>query len=928
MDNCGRENEKWDEIPYLDLFYYLGQKTEWQKECGIMALKVEDSQYECSGCKTWEVCMKCAAKSSRREEDLSLAIAPSAPPLSRERLGQERDEVESDTDEEEDEREVTDFDDSPGSQGNIQTPAASNSQARSPNKQRTPIAARTRHGRRNNEGPHMIAPLREAMGPQGGRVLIKVPFSPGDLVIWKQSAGSYREDPERVTRVVKMVIKTQNPDWNDLQVLLDTIMDSTEKEMVLRATKERAREEIKLRRSREQGYEGTVDELVPSDDPEWNPNSADGYRAIRKYQELLVEGVRTGMPKTLNWSKLYSVRQEKNESPSAFLERLKETARRYTNLEIDEEPGGRVKLEIPDEEIGKIFVIQEVDPTPIPDEISNAVVPWDRGTCVNLTIALLNMLGQAGYRVSKEKAQLVRKSVLYLGCELAQGQRHLGTNRVEAICSIPLPRSHQELRSFLGMVGWCRLWILNFGLIAKPLYEALKEPQLDWTPVRKKAFLDLKQALKEAPALGLPDLNKDFQLYVYERQKLALGVLTQKLGSWKRPVGYFSKQLDAVSTGWPPCLRAVAATVLLIQEAWKLTLGRKIDVYVPHMVMAVLEQKGSHWLSSSRMLQYQAILREQDDVQLQTTSHLNPAEFLRSEVIEDELVHDCVEMIEQVYSSRQDLKDEPLDTADWELFTDGSSFVENGTRYAGYSVVTVFQVIEARALTPGTSAQKAEIIGLTRALILSTGRKVNIWTDSKYAFGVVHIHGALWRERGLLSSQGTAIKHQEEVVALLDAVHKPEQVAVMHVRGHQKEDGKIFRGNRLADAAAREAARQVWTQMALIPTRTNPANPYLQQPPRYSREDEKLAALLKANKNATGWYVTNTGQVVVPSWIMKAILVAEHNKSHWGAEALVKFLKSEIVSNRMLSLAKRVNAMCSNPQRLEGERYSGTDLFP
>lgn len=180
----------------------------------------------------------------------------------------------------------------------------------------------------------MIAPLREAMGPQGERVLIKVPFSPGDLVIWKQSAGSYREDPERVARVVKMIIKTQNPDWNDLQVLLDTIMDSTEKEMVLRATRERAREEIRLQRTRE-----TVDELVPSDDPGWNPNNAEGYRAIRKYQDLLIEGVRTGMPKTLNWSKLYSIRQEKNESPSAFLERLRETARRYTNLEIDEEPG-------------------------------------------------------------------------------------------------------------------------------------------------------------------------------------------------------------------------------------------------------------------------------------------------------------------------------------------------------------------------------------------------------------------------------------------------------------------------------------------------------------------------------------------------------------------------------------------------------------
>lgn len=75
--------------------------------------------------------------------------------------------------------------------------------------------------------------------------------------------------------------------------------------------------------------------------------------------------------------------------------------------------------------------------------------------CVELTIKLLNMLGQAGYRVSKEKAQLIKNSVIYLGCEITQGQRRLGVNRIEAICAIPLPRNHQELRSFLGMVGWC-----------------------------------------------------------------------------------------------------------------------------------------------------------------------------------------------------------------------------------------------------------------------------------------------------------------------------------------------------------------------------------------------------------------------------------------------------------------------------------------
>ncbi|XP_032532904.1 uncharacterized protein LOC116781316 [Chiroxiphia lanceolata] len=246
------------------------------------------------------------------------------------------------------------------------------------------------------------------------------------------------------------------------------------------------------------------------------------------------------------------------------------------------------------------------------------------------------------------------------------------------------------------------------------------------------------------------------------------------------------------------------------------------------------------------MLQYQALLREQDDVELKITNHLNPAEFLRSTKEEGVLEHDCVETIEQVYASRKDLKDKPLTDPDWELYTDGSSFVENGTRYAGYAVVTLQQVIEAKALPPGTSAQKAEIWALVRALILSQGRRVNIWTDSKYAFGVVHVHGALWKERGLLTSQGTSIKHREEILQLLEAIHKPSAVAIMHVRGHQTDPGREFQGNRQADQAAKQAAREVWTQMALLPVRNNPAIAYMEEKPYYSQEDEKLAQITEA----------------------------------------------------------------------------------
>ena len=70
-------------------------------------------------------------------------------------------------------------------------------------------------------------------------------------------------------------------------------------------------------------------------------------------------------------------------------------------------------------------------------------------------------------------------------------------------------------------------------------------------------------------------------------------------------------------------------------------------------------------------------------------------------------------------------------------YTDGSSFVLDGRRRAGYAVASNFETIEAKPL-PGTSAQLAELIALTRALELGKGKRVAIYTDSKYVFLVLH----------------------------------------------------------------------------------------------------------------------------------------------------------------------------------------------
>ena len=66
--------------------------------------------------------------------------------------------------------------------------------------------------------------------------------------------------------------------------------------------------------------------------------------------------------------------------------------------------------------------------------------------------------------------------------------------------------------------------------------------------------------------------------------------------------------------------------------------------------------------------------------------------------------------------------DTPLDNPGMEIFPDSSSFVQDGKRKVGYTLVNAEQVLEAKSLPQGTSAQLAELVALTGALELSKGQ--------------------------------------------------------------------------------------------------------------------------------------------------------------------------------------------------------------
>ena len=137
--------------------------------------------------------------------------------------------------------------------------------------------------------------------------------------------------------------------------------------------------------------------------------------------------------------------------------------------------------------------------------------------------------------------------------------------------------------------------------------------------------------------------------------------------------------------------------------------------------------------------------------------------------------------------------EDPLTNPEEIWYTDGNSFILDGKRRARYAVVSNFEIIEAKPLPPGTSAQLAQLIALTRALELEKGKRIAFYTDSKYAFLV--LHAAIWKERGHVTTRGSPIKYGGQILRLLEAVHLPTEVSVSHCKGHQKGSMDVARGN-------------------------------------------------------------------------------------------------------------------------------------
>ena len=160
-------------------------------------------------------------------------------------------------------------------------------------------------------------------------------------------------------------------------------------------------------------------------------------------------------------------------------------------------------------------------------------------------------LRSAKLSMKMSKCNFFSKEIQYLGHILCATGIWPLPSKTHAIQHMQPPTTPKQVQVFLGLVGYYRKFIKGFTKIAKPLTMlTCQQVKFDWTPTYHTVYLNLKEAIIQAPILHYPYPNKKYIVYTDASGNAWGAQLLQEHDGTEFPTAFLSHTFTETQRKW------------------------------------------------------------------------------------------------------------------------------------------------------------------------------------------------------------------------------------------------------------------------------------------------------------------------------------------------------------------------------------------
>ena len=175
-------------------------------------------------------------------------------------------------------------------------------------------------------------------------------------------------------------------------------------------------------------------------------------------------------------------------------------------------------------------------------------------------------------KMKRQKSSFFKKHLQYLGHLVSEKGFEPLPEKLEAIRTMPHPKTPKEVKQFLGLIGYYRKFVPRFSDLSRPLTCLTRhDAKFEWTQQCQKSFDHLRDLLMQYPILRYPDPKRGYTVFTDASGIGWSGVLTQEYPDEKgrvkaHPICYVSGQFRGSQLNWAALTKEAYAIYMSIRR--------------------------------------------------------------------------------------------------------------------------------------------------------------------------------------------------------------------------------------------------------------------------------------------------------------------------------------------------------------------------